>query len=80
MRKVIIDRENALEIYPSKMFTDSQDPKAIEKAKKYFDRVVDNILDNNEMLSRDVVEQKLKEANEKELIGTFDVYRYLTDE
>lgn len=79
MRKVVIERENALEIYPSKMFTDSQDPKAIEKAKKYFDRVVDNIIDNNEMLSRDVVEQKLKEANEKGLIGTFDIYRYLTD-
>lgn len=79
MRKVVIERENALEIYPSKMFTDSQDPKAIEKAKKYFDRVVDNIIDNNEMLSRDVVEQKLKEAYEKDLIGTFDIYRYLTD-
>jgi len=47
MRKVVIDRENALEIYPSKMFTDSEDPEKIEKAKEYFNKVVDNILGNN---------------------------------
>ena len=80
MRKVVIDRENALEIYPSKMFTDSEDPQKIEKAKEYFNKVVDNILDNNPALPRELVEQKLIEANEHNLIGTFDIYRYLTDD
>ena len=80
MRKVVIDRENALEIYPSKMFTDSEDPEKIEKAKEYFNKVVDNILDNNQALPRELVEQKLIEAHEHDLIGTFDIYRYLTDE
>lgn len=80
MRKVVIDRENSLEIYPSKMFTDSEDPQKIEKAKEYFNKVVDNILDNNPALPRELVEQKLIEANEHNLIGNFDIYRYLTDD
>ena len=79
MSKVILNREKALSIYPSKMFTDSDDPKKIEKARRNFDKVVDSILENNSMLTRDMVEQTLITANEKGLIGTFDMYRYLTD-
>ena len=79
MSKVILNREKALGIYPSQMFTDSDDPKKIEKARRNFDKVVDAILENNSMLTRDIVEQALITANEKGLIGTFDVYRYLTD-
>jgi hypothetical protein len=79
MSKVILNREKALGIYPSQMFTDSDDPKKIEKARRNFDKVVDSILENNPMLARDMVEQALITANEKGLIGTFDIYRYLTD-
>lgn len=80
MRKVITEREQSLEIYDSKMFTDSKDPKVIEKTKRYFDRVVTNIQNNNQQLTRDEVEQALITAHEKGLIGTFDIYKYLTDE
>ena len=62
------------------MFTDSKDPKVIEKTKRYFDRIVTNIQNNNQQLTRDEVEQALITAHEKGLIGTFDIYRYLTDE
>lgn len=79
MSKVILNREKALGIYPSQMFTDSDDPKKIEKARRNFDKVVNSILENNPMLARDMVEQALITANEKGLIGTFDIYRYLTD-
>lgn len=79
MRKVITDRENALGLYDSKMFTDSKDPKVLEKTQKYFDKVVEKILDNNSQLDRDQVVEALKQAHEKDLIGTFDIYRYLTD-
>ena len=80
MRKVVVDRETSLEIQDSKMFTDSKDPKAIEKARKYFERVVRNIQNNNEQLTYDEIEQALIKAHDKGLIGTFDIYRYLTDE
>lgn len=79
MSKVILNREKALGIYPSQMFTDSDDPKKIEKARRNFDKVVNAILENNSMLTRTMVEQALITANEKGLIGTFDIYRYLTD-
>lgn len=79
MSKVVLNREKSLGIYPSQMFTDSDDPKKIEKARRNFDKVVNAILENNSMLSRDMVEQALITANEKGLIGTFDIYRYLTD-
>ena len=80
MRKVIIDRERALEINASKMFTDSTDQSTLEKTQKYFDNVVSNILDNNSSLSREEVENALITANENGLLGTFDMYRYLTDQ
>lgn len=80
MRKVIIDRERALEINASKMFTDSTDQSVLEKTQKYFDNVISNILDNNSSLSREEVETALIAANEKGLLGTFDMYRYLTDQ
>ena len=80
MRKVIIDRERALEIDPSKMFTDSTNPEVIEKTQKYFNRVVSNILDNNSSLSEEDVRKALIAANDKGLLRTFDMYRYLTDE
>lgn len=79
MSKVILNREKALGIYPSQMITDSDDPKKIEKARRNFDKVVNAILENNSMLNRTMVEQALITANEKGLIGTFDIYRYLTD-
>ena len=79
MSKVIFNREKTLNIYPSQMFTDSNDIKSIEKTRRNFDKVVDSILENNSMLTRDMVEQALITANEKGLIGTFDIYRYLTD-
>lgn len=79
MSKVIFNREKTLNIYPSQMFTNSNDLKIIEKTRRNFDKVVDSILENNTMLTRDMVEQALITANEKGLIGTFDVYRYLTD-
>lgn len=80
MRSVIIKREKALEIYPSRMFTDSEDPKKITKAQEEFNNTVTRIVDNNPALSREFVEQQLIKAHEKNLIGTFDIYRYLTDE
>ena len=79
MSKVILNREKALGIYPSKMFTNSEDPKEIDKARRYLEKVIDRIVDNNIMLSRDTIEQALRTAYEKNLIGTFDVYKYLTD-
>lgn len=79
MSKVILNREKSLSIYPSQIFTDSEDPKIIEKTRRNFDKVVNAILENNFGLSKDMVEQALVTANEKDLIGTFDIYRYLTD-
>lgn len=79
MRKVIIDREKALGIDPTKMFTDSEKLDKIDKARKHFDRVVKNIMENNSALPQDVIEQALITAHEKGLMKTFDVYRYLTD-
>lgn len=79
MRKVITEREKALDIYPSKMFTESDNPDKIEEARSYLNQVIANIIDNNPALSEAQVEEALIKAKEKDLIGTFDVYRYLTD-
>lgn len=80
MRKVIIDREKSLSIFSSQMFTTSKDPKTIAKAKEYFDKVVKNIQTNNPNFIAEEIEQQLITAHEKNLIGTFDIYKYLTDD
>lgn len=79
MAKVILNREKSLGINPDKMFTDSEDPNKIDKARRYLEKVIDRIVDNNAMLSRDTIEQALRTAHEKGLMKSFDVYRYLTD-
>jgi len=56
MRSVITKREKALELFPSKMFTESEDPKKIEEAKQNFDNAVTRIINNNPALSREFVE------------------------
>lgn len=80
MKKVISAREDALEINPSKMFTESEDPEKQEAAREYLNKVINNILDNNAQLTRSEVEQALLTAKEKDLMRTFDIYRYLTDD
>jgi hypothetical protein len=50
MSKVILNREQVLGIYPSKIFTDSEDEAKIAKTKHNFDKVVDTIIANNSML------------------------------
>ena len=80
MRKTIITREQALGIKDSELFTDSEDPKKLEKVRRAWDRVMATILDNNAALTYEQVEEALKKAHEKKLIGTFDVYKYLTDD
>ena len=79
MQKVITGRERSLGIFESKIFTESEDEKALETAARNFNRVVSNILQNNAGLSEEKVVEALNKAHEKGLIGTFDVYRYLTD-
>ena len=79
MQKVITGRERSLGIFESKIFTESEDEKDLETAARNFDRVVKNILENNAGLSEEVVVNALNKAHEKGLIGTFDIYRYLTD-
>ena len=79
MQKVITSRERSLGIFESKIFTESEDEKALETAARNFDRVVSNILENNAGLSEEAVVNALNKAHEKGLIGTFDIYRYLTD-
>lgn len=79
MRKVVIDRERALEIYPGKLFTESDDPNKIDEAREYRQQVISAIIENNPVLTEVQVEEALRKAYEKDLIGTFDVYRYLTD-
>lgn len=79
MQKVITGRERSLGIFESKIFTDSADEEDIEIAARNFDRVVNNILENNAGLSEAEVRNVLNKAHEKGLIGTFDVYKYLTD-
>ena len=80
MRKTIINRELALGIKDSDLFTISEDPKKLQQVQRAWDRVIANIMENNELLSYEQIEQALRTAHEKGLIGTFDVYRYLTDE
>lgn len=79
MAKVILNREKYLGINPDQMFTDSEDPNKIDKTRRYLEKVINRIVDNNAMLSKDTVEQALQTAYEKGLMKTFDVYRYLTD-
>ena len=79
MRKVITNRELSLGIFDSKIFTESTDAKAIAKADRYFERAVNNIIANNSELTYEEVSAALKQAHQKGLIGTFDIYRYLTD-
>jgi hypothetical protein len=79
MAKVILNREKSLGINPDQMFTDSEDINKIDKARRYLEKVINRIVDNNSMLSRDTVEQALRTAHAKGLMKTFDVYRYLTD-
>ena len=80
MKKIITAREDALDINVSKMFTDSTETKQQEAARDYFNKVVRNIINNNPALTESEVEQMLLKAKEKNLIRTFDVYRYLTDD
>ena len=79
MQKVITGRERSLGIFESKIFTESEDEEDLETAARNFDRVVKNILENNAGLSEEAVVNALNKAHEKGLIGTFDIYRYLTD-
>lgn len=80
MRNTIIKREQALGIKDSELFIESEDPKKLEKARRAWDRVMAAILDNNAALTYEQVEEALKKAHEKKLIGTFDIYKYLTDD
>ena len=79
MRKVITGREKSLGIFESKIFTDSTDAKTVAKTESNFNKVVNNIYANNASLSKVEIARALNEAHDKGLIGTFDVYRYLTD-
>ena len=80
MRKVITKREANLGINPKYMYTDSSDDKALTKAQQVFQKVVQNIKQNNQELDEQFIVDELNWAHEKNLMGTFDVYRYLTDE
>jgi hypothetical protein len=62
------------------MYTDSSDPTTIEKAQKVFNQVVYNIKQNNEELDEQFIIDTLNWAHENNLMKTFDMYRYLTDE
>lgn len=79
MKQLITDRERVLQITPD-IFTTSEDMKKQIKARRKLDRVINNIVDNNPSFSREEVEQALRVAYDKGLIGTFDVYKYLTNE
>lgn len=79
MRKVITDQERALGLYDSQMFTDSTKDKDKDKADKYLEEVIQAIWNNNQNLTIEYIRTQLEKAHANKLIGTFDVYRYLTD-
>jgi hypothetical protein len=80
MSSVITGRERALGINDSKMYTDSENPKDKIRADRYLSRVVSAIHDNNPELPIEYIFSELEYAHNKGLIGTFDVYKYLTEE
>ena len=79
MRKTITNREKSLGLDDKKMFTTSTNPDVIAKAQRYFNKVVEKIADNNPQIPTEEIVRIVKDAHEKGLIRTFDIYRYLTD-
>lgn len=81
MRNTITSREKAFKIFPSRIFAnpDDSDKKKAE-AEANFKEVVKALHANNTAIPEEEIAEALQQAYADNLIGTFDVYRYLVDE
>lgn len=77
MRRVITDRESVLEIDEEELFSNGKTDNDTHLAA--WEKVIDNILENNSLLTRDEIVAALNKAHEADIMNNFSVYKMLTD-
>lgn len=89
MRKVVTDRESAMDIRAYELFMTKKDKNGNDKALSEEDlarqtanraKVINNLLENNPELTEDEIWDTLEMAYNEGIMNKFDVYRMLTEE
>lgn len=79
MRRVISDREAAMEISETELFKETNSDEQAQLQKAAWDTVINNLIDNNSMLTEDEIRTALTDAHEAGIMNHFDVVKMLTD-
>lgn len=79
MRRVIVDRETAMEINESELFGDTNSQEAAQRQQAAWNNVINNLTDNNGQLTEDEIRTALTNAHEVGIMNHFDVVKMLTD-
>lgn len=80
MRKVVTDRETAMEIREWELYGEAKDEMAQARQLAAWDKVITNLMENNPDLDEDTIREALDNAHEAGIMNHFDVVRMLTDD
>lgn len=79
MRRAISDRERAMGIKDYELFSESENEEQEVAKQSAWDTVINNLIDNNSLLTEDEIRTALTNAHEAGIINHFDVVQMLTD-
>lgn len=78
MRRVVTDRESVLGIDEEELFPNNETNNDVQS--EAWVKIIDNILENNSLLTRDEIISALNKAHEADIMNHFSVYKMLTDD